>query len=676
MEVANLKPHSHGGGEREKEKEKEKEREREREVTERHANNDEDDENDDDTGNNDDAMLTCCVPACAARRGRRRSSVVSDHVANTAAASGKNQPGTRRSSLPREGAPRPEQGDGFTNPALSAAGPPPTKHSDKQSAEHGENQDDLEPLPQRMPAERTTSPMANTLSGPPVPPPGNRGRARRASIAFGGAGLGGRVSTPQVVPQVEEGDEGESDAMENNAEGGKKDALNTSGNSFDCDAQFLDVLRINCRKPKEDRVWGVWDGQPAKALGAFKPWNMMSLELRRRLAMVCEVAVYRRGQVVAVQGREQESVLFVLGGTISVRVHPSGGLTEGFGSTGDDGNVVEASSFGDELRIAGPGDSIGASALLNVSWGTWGFTCVSSAKVELLVIKRSEIPASMDASFLTWFDTETVVPHIEQFKAGEADTSKERSPLATPLDGASRGSAGYQAISSERGLLVQSLRRIPFFRQLGPSVVRSMTHTLEVLTYPSKTVLWDFRRVLSKEVGHENTLASGNQNETYLHVLVSGKAWAFKKDFGGMMHGEMVGLIGKTVPEIDVLWGNQHALHAAYGRCECQFVPGDSFGFISGFQECTLVLDAGASVLRIKKWDMTLDTSVGKSIVHRHQSLRECLAKPSTKRSEPERRMMLKLLQSGSEFFARISTQQVALLAIQGLGCAIFLFRV
>lgn len=134
------------------------------------------------------------------------------------------------------------------------------------------------------------------------------------------------------------------------------------------------------------------------------------------------------------------------------------------------------------------------------------------------------------------------------------------------------------------------------------------------------------------------------------------------------MHGELVGLLGKTQPEIDVLWGNQHALYAAYGRCECEFVPGDSFGFISGFQDSTVVLGPGACVLRIKKWDRSLDASVGKAIVHRHQSLRECLVKPHSKRSEPERRMLLQLLQSGSEFFSRISTQQVGSSCFDGEG--------
>lgn len=119
--------------------------------------------------------------------------------------------------------------------------------------------------------------------------------------------------------------------------------------------------------------------------------------------------------------------------------------------------------------------------------------------------------------------------------------------MGTPLDGASRGSANYEAIGSERGVLVESLRRIPFFRQLGPSVVRSMTHTLEVIRFLGREVLWDYKRWLSKEVGHEHGLASDNQNATYLHVLIRGKAWAFKKDFNGNEFGGFGGLGGFAI---------------------------------------------------------------------------------------------------------------------------------
>ena len=64
--------------------------------------------------------------------------------------------------------------------------------------------------------------------------------------------------------------------------------------------------------------------------------------------------------------------MIILGGSVSVRVHQSGGLEEGFGISGDGGAIVEASSFGEELRTAAPGHILGANELLNVRWDKWG----------------------------------------------------------------------------------------------------------------------------------------------------------------------------------------------------------------------------------------------------------------------------------------------------------------
>ena len=64
----------------------------------------------------------------------------------------------------------------------------------------------------------------------------------------------------------------------------------------------------------------------------------------------------------------------------------------------------------------------------------------------------------------------------------------------------------------------------------------------------------------------------------------------------GQTHGELMGLLTKPTPDVNVMWRDAVGLYSAFGKCTAVLVPGDSFGAISGFREHSLVLDPGSHV--------------------------------------------------------------------------------
>ncbi len=83
-------------------------------------------------------------------------------------------------------------------------------------------------------------------------------------------------------------------------------------------------------------------------------------------------------------------------------------------ATDSNGQVTDASVYGDELRQACVGDSVGARPLITGRWDTWDVSCIAMTKVEALVLRQQDMCACERLVLGAW-DARTAVALIRSF---------------------------------------------------------------------------------------------------------------------------------------------------------------------------------------------------------------------------------------------------------------------
>jgi len=431
----------------------------------------------------------------------------------------------------------------------------------------------------------------------------------------------------------------------------------------------VSVLREVGKMPAENRFWNTSEKPSAKtaALILLRLPEFSSFD-ERTLRIFCHACQWRQCKkfdVIGEQGSEQHEFFVIISGTVlgyacggrhgkaKVGVEKIGHAeSEPVRSQGEPQtphppirrtrSASDMTQYGEEISQKHSGSSVGIEALF-VGWSHWPITYVAHTKVEVLAVPRFALE-NIERTLKWSFDFRSLVNVLKELKAA---TNKRL--LLKKADGEAevRAEEWVTKISA-------AMQEVPFFRQLPSGAVAALAHSIEVLEFESRQVLWQQSQGTGPAADYSVEKSDEEQEDPagLLHVVLKGQVWAFKKDCAASKD--------RTPTKLEDIWRESDRLFDKYGSSSQTLIECDSMGEPSQFShEYTMIVDPGTVLVRIcnPKHAKIVKNS---DIIYQYGSLHRLLRMSSAERSELNKERLNHMVVQNLSFFNHIAKGQIA----------------
>ena len=308
-----------------------------------------------------------------------------------------------------------------------------------------------------------------------------------------------------------------------------------------------------------------------------------------------------------------------------------------------------------------------------------------SIYLQLVVIKKQDIRRLAQALWVA-FDSKSALDNIKnqaQFYSTSRRRASENSrPTSAALSHRSVTPRGETEIDSAKVhsyltssqppspapssiSMTNSLRRIPFFRQFRSAFLQRIAPSLQLYGSEKRAVLF---RSPGQHYASESKAGTSFEDRSsflrMLHVVTTGRMWIFHRAIRDKEAVRPQKVFEDTdlreMGHLDILWGRPADFCHAYGSFHSVHYPGNAVFGQNLPVDCTVIVEAGTSVIQVLDWERHLQNIKETVFVYQCESVRTVLVRPNNARSNLDRSTLLSLLQDGVTFFKHIAPKHAA----------------